>query len=206
LNRPTSSVEKGQRFGRLIVMEPLLLGRCRVICDCDVVKEVGAKDLKNGKIRSCGCLLRERTIARNTTHGRSRTPEHQAYFSMLNRCTNPKYIYWRRYGGRGITVCDRWLGSGGFERFYEDMGPRPEGLTLERKKNDGSYTPDNCIWATRKTQMRNMRRNRRLTARGRTMTAVEWAEELGVRPMLIIERLRHGWSVERSVSEPVKKG
>ena len=96
-------------------------------------------------------------MAKYIIHGMSRTPVYRAWCGMHSRCSNPNRDNFERYGGRGITVCERWRT---FDNFYEDMGERPEGLTLERVDNDKGYSPDNCIWADRMQQQRNQRISR----------------------------------------------
>jgi hypothetical protein len=99
-------------------------------------------------------------INRNTyTHGhlvnRKTSPTYNSWNSMKTRCTNPKVHNWNNYGGRGITVCERWSHS--FTNFLADMGPKPEGMSIDRTNNDGDYEPTNCRWATKKDQMNNKR-------------------------------------------------
>ncbi len=102
--------------------------------------------------RSCGCEWPERLSARNQKHGMYGTRAYEAWNGMLDRCRNPKLRFWSRYGGRGITVCERWLL---FENFVADMGMPLPGLTLDRMDNDGNYEPSNCRWATRVQQRNN---------------------------------------------------
>lgn len=206
------------RFGRLTVVgegAPKVAASgfsaktARVRCDCGVEKVVRAGDLKHGYSHSCGCLQRELTAVkiadRSRTHGQAgksvRTPEYSAWSSMKRRCSSPRDSNYPRYGGRGITVCDRWRDS--FEAFFEDMGPRPSAIhSVERDNRDGNYEPGNCRWATQKEQANNRRSNVEVEAFGETMTVVQWAERLGIDQMIIYQRLAKGWNGERAVSTP----
>lgn len=122
---------------------------------------------------------------------------------MIKRCTNPNDNLYHRYGGRGITVCERWASAGGFERFMEDMGPCPPGMTIDRIDNNGPYSPENCRWADRKTQNRNTGRNRTLTINGVSKCLEEWAAESGVDSHAIAKRLRRMWPAEDAVFTPL---
>ena len=123
--------------------------------------------------------------------------------SMRNRCYNQKQKCYKHYGGRGIKVCDRWLGKNGFENFVKDMGPKEDGMTLERVNVNGDYEPFNCKWATQTEQASNKRNNRYLTANGETKTMAEWARTLGCNPAAILYRLNKGMLEEEAVTTPI---
>ena len=125
-----------------------------------------------------------------------------AWKSMLERCLNSKKKNYLDYGGRGITVCDRWLSS--FANFVADMGNPPPNTSLDRIDNDGNYEPGNCRWAACVVQNRNKRTNKLLTFRGKTQCLAAWAEEIGKRSDSIAKRLKASWSVGRALSTPIR--
>lgn len=134
----------------------------------------------------------------HTTHGMTRSIEFRIWAGIKTRCFNrndPGYV---RYGGRGITICDRWKNS--FEAFYADVGPKPEWAdSIDRIDNNGNYEPGNVAWATTKEQANNRRTNRIITYRGVTQTMAQWAEALGLRQGTLRERFRRGWSLEMAL-------
>ena len=113
----------------------------------------------------------------NTKHGRCGAPGYNAWQMMKQRCLNPNRPDFSYYGGRGIKVCERWMQ---YANFFEDMGEPPKGMQLDRLDNAKDYGPENCEWRTRKKNCRNRRSNLLLTYKGKTQTAVEWSEELGI--------------------------
>ncbi len=133
-----------------------------------------------------------------------RSPEYVVWFNMIQRCHNPNHTYYKNYGGRGIIVCVEWRES--FAQFNLDMGSRPEGKMLGRVNNNSPYCKENCRWETRMEQNSNTRRNRFLTAHGETKTLAEWSRCTGIDALLIAQRIKQGWSVERAVTEPAKTG
>lgn len=178
----------GHKFGRLTAISkaPKLKSRnnrWNCVCECGNTTTASCADLRSGHTNSCGCYMMERIKESNTTHGQSiNSPEYRSYRMMLDRCTNVNNKRYMRYGGRGILVCERWQGEGGFINFYEDMGKRPSiKHTLDRfPDNDGNYEPVNCRWATNKEQSANKGNNVWLEHEGKRMIQEDWARELGV--------------------------
>jgi hypothetical protein len=128
-------------------------------------------------------------------------PLYSVWMNMKDRCRNPNFRQWSAYGGRGINVCDRWKND--FKAFVEDMGPRPEGYSLDRINNDGNYEPGNCRWASRKEQQRNQRRAVYVEIEGARYRAVDLAAKASVKTDTILERAARGLSLEQVVS-PIK--
>lgn len=176
---------------------------CR--CDCGKTAHVRANYLRSGKTTSCGCQKR---LGHKPTHGHARgrqTPTYLAWLGLRSRCSNPKNIRWPEYGGRGITVCERWKES--FEHFLADMGEKPSRAhQIDRINNDGNYEPSNCRWTTRIEQMNNTSANVRVVFQGRVQTIAQWARELGIAANTIAVRLRIGWSPERALTAPACNG
>lgn len=199
----------GQRFVRLTVLafSGVKCAHAYWLCRCECGKETVAQagHLRSGQYKSCGCLSREQTRARFTTHGKRKSPEYQSWRAMIERCCNHSNASYGNYGGRGIIVCERWRTS--FEAFYADMGPKPAGnrISIERLNNNGHYEPGNCKWATMNEQQRNTRNSVLLTFRGRTQCIAAWAEELGIKRSTLAARIRRGWSVERALAERVHR-
>jgi hypothetical protein len=152
--------ESGHVYGRLTVLERdhtrgPQYWQCA--CSCGSTKTVHIANLKSGRQQSCGCLNaeRKRDNKYRLTHGQSYTPEYAAWHNMIQRCTRPNHAAWKDYGGRGISVCDEWMAS--FEVFIAHVGPRPDGMSIDRINNDGNYEPGNVRWATKRTQSNNQR-------------------------------------------------
>lgn len=130
---------------------------CR--CVCGTERAVAIHTLKLGTSKHCGCKVSALITEMKTTHGMRDTAEYRSWCHLRERCTKPDCADWPNYGGRGITVCDRWMLS--FESFYADMGPKPSAAhSIDRIDNDGNYEPSNCRWATPKEQRANQRPRR----------------------------------------------
>lgn len=198
----------GQRYGRLLVTEfagrsnsGKVMWKCK--CDCGNTTIVRACCLKSGNSTSCGCLQKERIRSASTTHGGYGSRLHKIWEGIKSRCGCSSDHSYKRYGGRGITVCDEWLHS--FEAFRDwalANGYRDD-LTIDRIDNDGPYCPENCHWATMKQQNNNQSRNRVITHNGESRTLAQWAELTGINPETLRNRLNKGWSTDRALT---KKG
>jgi len=159
------------------------------VCECGGAKVVRGSHLRDGTAIDCGCGTHTRRRDSKVRHGMTGTPEWGAWKSMLDRCTNPNHPSWGRYGGRGIVPCKRWLK---FENFYADMGPRPDGTSLDRIDNDKGYTPKNCRWATQLQQHNNKSSNVHMTIDGVTRTISEWARHFGIKYSVVKTRYAKG--------------
>lgn len=124
---------------------------------------------------------------------------YQSWADMRQRCLNPEHSQFSDYGGRGISICERWKD---YDAFYEDMGPRPTKMTLERIDNNQGYSPFNCRWATQPEQKRNTRRSRQITISGRTQAMEDWAAEIGIDPTTMAYRLRKGFPENKLLAPP----
>ncbi len=204
-----------ETFGRLTTIGPrfmLPIGTqgisrpyqvCR--CACGGLRLALVGSFKAGKTQSCGCYHSEQTSKSRTKHGKRWSLTYRSRDAMLQRCTNDNDKGYPDYGGRGITVCDRWRDpENGFANFLADMGERPTRQhEIERKDNDGNYCPENCRWATRNEQARNKRSNRTMMYNDKTQCIAAWAEETGIQRSTISARLMRGWSVEKALTTPV---
>lgn len=209
--------DSGQKFGRLTILSKIQAkdsdySRYVCLCDCGNYITPIASNIVRGLTTSCGChakaLKVERNKVRMTTHGKSRSKVYRTYQGMIERCYNPNVVNYHMYGGRGITVCDRWLES--FENFYEDMGDPPsDNLSIDRVFNALGYSKDNCKWSTSKEQTWNTRANRLVTFQGETKCIGEWVDILTKEGLMtatysaVACRLSRGWTVEDAFFTPL---
>jgi hypothetical protein len=166
------------------------------ICECGNFVGLTLDNLKRKKC--CGCDKFTRASNAHSTHRGTNTKEFNVWYGMKRRCRDKSIPSYVKYGGRGIKVCERWDPS--FANFLEDMGRCPDGMTLDRINNDGNYEPGNVRWATAIQQAQNKRSNRVLEFNGKSMCATAWGRLLGIKPKTIMERLRKGMGVEKSLT------
>jgi hypothetical protein len=145
---------ENQRFGRLTVVEYQGGRLWLCVCDCGNAKFIEGYSLRNGLTTSCGCFHKEVISAKHFKHGKCGTRTYKSWATMIQRCTNPRSPRYFDWGGRGITVCERWRD---FRNFLADMGECPPKLTIERVDNNGNYEPGNCHWVTQAVNNRNKR-------------------------------------------------
>lgn len=160
-------------------------------CDCGNTTTVLLQSIRTGNTKSCGHLGKESRAASSTRHGMYKAPEYAVWRAMKNRCYLLSNNHYADYGGRGITVCERWRLS--FSDFIADVGRRPSpDLTLDRKDNNGNYEPGNVRWTTRAMQQRNKRDNKRMEVDGVPLIARDIADKTGLSVGCIKYRSRMG--------------
>lgn len=209
----------GQRFGRLVAVSiAFRRNGAHWLCECDCggTNVVRTGLLRNGTVASCGCGSKEqaRLNCQKWWRRNERIPVEirrslkDCYSNMIRRCTDPTDKRWDCYGGRGIAVCNEWIGVDGRRNFYDWAleANYQKGLQIDRIDVNGHYTPTNCRFVDAVVQANNTRRNRIITWGDRSLTAAEWARELDLTYSSIQHRLDRGWSMERIASQPQREG
>ncbi len=190
----------GRTFGRWSVISRADDGqkykkRFNCTCECGTTKIVDYANLTSGASISCGCYNEEISTSHGHSRNGAKSPTYLTWQSMLARCRQENHPGYESYGGRGISVCERWTI---FENFLEDIGERPKGMTIDRfPDQNGNYEKSNCRWATPKQQSRNMRNNRIVVFNGESRCLSEWSEILGISRGILERRLKLGWPVEQ---------
>lgn len=193
----------GQRFGRLTAIKRIegknpTYWLCE--CDCGNRKEIQLNNLTTGNSKSCGCLSKEHHVIK---HNASNTRLYNIYLAIKNRCLLKSCSNYKRYGGRGIKVCQEWIDN--FENFREwsiSNGYNDQ-LSIDRIDNNGNYCPENCRWTTVKEQANNRKSNVILTYNGISQTIMQWSEEINIPYMTLRARIERGWSVQKALTTPV---
>ena len=199
----------GQTFSRLTILERISKnGRGHFKCKCECGNEIIVRSdgVLSGRIKSCGCYNKDKAKTGNArrVHGKHGTRLYRIWQAMHARCyikTNPAY---KNYGARGITICAEWLKN--YQAFYNwaMSNGYNDNLTIDRIDVNGNYEPNNCRWSTRKEQANNKRTNHYITFNNETHTINEWAEKLKIDRHSISWRLKHNWTIEKTLTTPVK--
>ena len=191
------------KYGRLTAIKETseYLGESRkwvCLCVCGKKVKVSKNSLMSGNTKSCGCLRMDAI----TKHGMYGTSVYRSWFALIQRCNNKNSTPYPYYGGRGISVCERWVNS--FEDFYKDMGDKPsKNHSIDRIDNDGDYCPENCRWATNKQQSRNKRNNVMVEFKGKEQCITDWSIETGINKDTLKSRIDSGWTIEKSLTKSV---
>lgn len=195
----------GSKFGKLQVLNQITklnnVAYSECICDCGKTITILSSKILKGVFRSCGCIHKSRLLKR---HGFTDDPTWRVWCGMIDRCTKSYRREYKYYGGRGITVCDRWRES--FLNFLSDMGERPSlKHTIDRIDNDSEYSPGNCRWTTMYEQVQNRAVTRKILFNGQIKPLKVWCKELSLHFTSIDYRIRNGWDIDRALSTPVRK-
>ena len=199
----------GARFGRGVVIERMLyrgqMRKSRLLCDCGKEYIAFNTTLYAGMKQSCGCLQTDRIQANGGKWQDTKKGSWKRWERMISRCYNPKDKNYKNYGGRGITVCDRWRSN--FAAFFEDMGPPPKGrISIDRIDNNGPYCKENCRWSTDLQQAANRRNNIWYSLGDRMILLAEAAREFGMCLWTLKSRIkREGMTMEQALSLPLRK-
>ncbi len=178
------------------------LWQCR--CSCGNVRFLNKQEIETQKRKSCGCKKADNRRKAATVHGDSHKRLHNIWSGIRARCYCETDYHYKWYGARGIRMDEKWKDDyEAFKRWALEAGYSTE-LTIERRNNNGDYTPENCRWATGKEQANNTRRNKVVTAFGRTLTLSQWSEETGMPYDALKMRLRRGWSPEEALTKPMR--
>lgn len=190
----------GKIFGRLTVLrrskgaatrDAFHNARWECRCRCGNICQVASSSLRSGETRSCGCFQNEVRKLKLRKHGMTKTPEHNTWLRIIQRCHNPNDNSYWLYGARGIHVCNEWREN--FMVFFSDMGKRPSAeYSLDRIDNEKGYCKENCRWATQHEQSRNRRDTFLIECNGEKLCMVDWAARLGVDRSTIYARIRRG--------------
>lgn len=192
----------GKKYSLLTVVSYMGNSNWRCDCECGRFTFVNGDHLKTGHTKSCGCIRKPKPGHRESNI--RTTKEYRAWSHIKARCYNPKDKAYHNYGGRGITVCDRWRAS--YENFLADMGRAPSPKhSIDRIKNELGYSKENCRWADKIHQANNTRKTIMVTYLGKTQPLCFWCRELNIKRTTVFNRLRRGWTPERALDVPLEQ-
>lgn len=198
-----------KEYGRLKVISLAYIKNGRTFwncrCSCGNETILLGKDIKNGNTKSCGCLKIDTSRQRMTTHGATDSRLYNIWTSMKQRCETSKIEkFVRDYQNRGIKICAEWHDFSVFQKWALENGYK-ENLSIDRIDNNKGYFPENCRWVDNFVQANNKRNNYFLTYNNKTQSIEQWARELGIKGSTIHERLRRGWSVDKTLTTKIYK-
>lgn len=204
----------GVKFGRLVVLrkDPETITskviRWVCLCECGKSHNTTAGNLKKGHVQSCGCYKIDKAKTNTLKHGHTAgghtrfSGAYKSWAKMRERVISETCVNYDDYGGRGITIAPEW---DSFEQFYKDMGPRPQGFSIERVDNQGMYEKGNCIWADRFIQANNKRNNVKIEWMGVSKAIGVWARDTGIPRDVLYKRIfTHKWEIERAMTQSVR--
>ena len=203
--------KQGQKIARLTLLKeiPACRGRSwECLCDCGNKLTVNESLIRNGSVKSCGCLAKEYKSVGNVIHNLCNTRINKIYQGMKNRCSLKSSISYKNYGARGIKVCDEWLGENGIINFYNwaIANGYNDNLTIDRIDNNGDYEPSNCRWTTRLEQQNNTRINRWFEYKGERLTLSQITRKYNINISTFCHRLRrYNGDIDKCIIEPIRK-
>lgn len=201
--------KQGQKIARLTLIKEIPARRGRsweCVCDCGNKLNVKESHIRNGSIKSCGCLAKEYKAIGNVVHNLCDTRINKIYQAMKNRCFLKTSKNYKNYGGRGIKMCNEWLGKDGLINFYNwaISNGYKDNLSIDRIDNNGDYRPENCRWATALEQQNNTRYNRILEYKGEKLTLSQASRKYNIDVSTLHHRLkRFNWDATKSIEEPI---
>lgn len=191
--------ESGMRFGRVVLTEKIGSRTWSCVCDCG---NVTSKDIGNLPRTNTCCHTCVFNPLRK--HSGAGTKEYRTWKNIKTRCFNPKHRQAKDYSERGITMHPGWVND--YAAFFQYIGPAPSSAhTVDRLDNSKGYEPGNVSWVTREVNCNNKRNNVTITYKGEVKTATQWARELGIKPSIILDRVRSGWTAEKTLNTPPKQ-
>lgn len=199
-----------KKIARLTLLKEIRVGSGRkweCVCDCGNKLIVKESLIREGAVKSCGCLKKEYAEKGNVVHGYNKTRIQRIYNAMLRRCYSKKHIHYKNYGGRGITICDEWLGENGLKNFGEWAlkSGYNDNLSIDRIDNNGNYCPKNCKWATPLEQQNNTRYNRILEYNGEKLTLSQAARKYNLDIHTLYNRIKKWKDIKKCIETPIEK-
>ena len=206
MRKLTEKFKVGQKFNKFTILEfngkhksGHLTALCK--CDCGNIRTISLSDLKLNRSKSCGCIRKEAKQLFKKDHGMTNTKEFKTWAGIKIRCYNKNYKSYNYYGGKGVTMCNRWLNS--FRNFLEDMGFAPTNKhSIDRIDSNGNYEPNNCKWSTLIEQANNKSNNKFYEYNGEIKSVPYFSRKYNIPMGRLYERLKAGYSIKDAIEQP----